>query len=80
MRLVPLLHGPAPGQKRLAVLDLLVLLHDGAAAAAARDGEVAKAVTLKVEAVADLLALHGHHAEGEGHAGGTDEKEALVHR
>ena len=77
LSLVLLLHGPSARQKRLAVLDLLVLLHEGAAAAAARDGEVTEAAALEVEAVTDLLALHGHHAEGEGDAGGADEEEAL---
>lgn len=64
-------------EQRFAVLDLLVLLHQRAAPAAAGRGEVAEAAALEVVLLADLLALHRHHAGRKGDAGGSEEQEAL---
>lgn len=64
----------------LPVRDLLVLLDEGAAAAAARDGEIGQAVALEVELVADVGALHRRGDAGDTDAAGSAEEEALCKR
>jgi len=66
----------AAAKQSLAVLGLLVLLDDGAEAAAAGEGNVGEAAALKVVLVADLGALHDEGDDGKANAGGTDEEKA----
>lgn len=65
------------GEQRLAVLGLLVLLRNVAAAAAARRGEVDEAAALQVVLGAQVGALQGREADVARHAARGAEEEAL---
>lgn len=65
------------GEQRLAVLGLLVLLRNVAAAAAARRGEVDEAAALEVVLGAQVGALQGREADVARHAARGAEEEAL---
>jgi len=74
-RLVLLLD-TAAGGRRLPVGSLVFLLNDGAAAAAAREGNVGKAATLEIVLLADLGTLQGQRDDGKTDAAGAAEEEA----
>lgn len=61
----------------LAVLSLLVMLHDGAASAAPGSKNVFDAVTLEVVLFAKSLALHGDGHANTADARGTAKEQAL---
>lgn len=60
-----------------ALFDLLLLLDQGAAGAAARERDIGEAATAEVEAGAHLGALHGGRDPVKTEAGGAAEEEAL---
>jgi hypothetical protein len=59
------------------VRSLLLLLDEGAAAAAARKSDVGQATALEVVLAADLGTLHGEGDAGKANAGGSAEEQAL---
>jgi hypothetical protein len=61
----------------LSGLDFLVLLDDGAAAAAAGQEDISEAATLKVVLLADLGTLHGEWDDGETDTARAASKQAL---
>jgi len=61
----------------LPVGNLLILLHESAAAAEPGDEEIADAVTLEVELLTDVGPLHRGGNAGAADAAGTAEEQAL---